>query len=72
MKYVQKYWKAFLKSKSRISNEYMASHVSTKNLLCAVNRMNTIYATGTLHDCDDEDGELKNRIILNRSALGSL
>ncbi|WP_053002201.1 hypothetical protein [Kordia jejudonensis] len=72
MKYVQKYWKAFLKSKGRVSNEYMATHTSTKNLLCAINRMNTIYATGTLHDCNDEDGELKNRIILNRSALGSL
>ncbi|WP_430408830.1 hypothetical protein [Kordia sp.] len=72
MKYVQKYWKAFLKSKSRTSNEYMATHKSTKDLLCAINRMNTIYATGTLHDCNDEDGELKNRIILNRSALGSL
>lgn len=72
MKYVQKYWKAFLNSKNKVSNEYMASHESTKNLLCAINRMNTIYATGTLHDCNDEDGELKNRIILNRSALGSL
>ena len=72
MKHIQKYWKAFLKSKGRSSNEYMATHKSTKDLLCAVNRMNTIYATGTLHDCNDEDGELKNRIILNRSALGSL
>lgn len=72
MKYVQKYWKAFLRTKNKASNEYMATHESTKDLLCAINRMNTIYATGTLHDCNDEDGELKNRIILNRSALGSL
>jgi hypothetical protein len=72
MKHIQKNWKAFLTSKSRKAGGYMASHSASKNLLCAINDMNTIYATGTLHDCNDDDGENKNRIILNRSALGSL
>lgn len=71
MKHIQKAWRQFLESKKRKPN-YMASHKTTKELLCAINRMNTIYATGTLHDCNDDDGENKNRIILNRSALGSL
>jgi len=71
MKHIQKAWKQFLESKKEEPN-YMASHQTTKTLLCAMNRMNTIYATGTLHDCNDDDGENKNRIILNRSALGSL
>lgn len=72
MKHIQKNWKAFLKSKSRKAGGYMASHQATKELLCAISRMNTIYPTGTLHDCNDDEGENKNRIILNRSALGSL
>lgn len=72
MKQIQKVWKQFLESKKRKTNKYMASHTATKELLCAMNQMNTIYATGTLHDCNDDDGENKNRIILNRSALGSL
>jgi hypothetical protein len=71
MKHIQHAWKQFLESKKRKPN-YMASHKATKELLCAISRMNTIYATGTLHDCNDDDGENKNRIILNRSALGSL
>ncbi|WP_420573803.1 hypothetical protein [Kordia sp.] len=72
MKRIQKAWRTFLESKKRKSNDYMAKHKETKQLLCAMNQMNTIYATGTLHDCNDDDGENKNRIILNRSALGSL
>jgi hypothetical protein len=72
MKHIQKNWKAFLKSKSRKAGGYMASHKATKELLCSMNQMNTIYSTGTLHDCNDDEGENKNRIILNRSALGSL
>ncbi|EDP95968.1 hypothetical protein U8527_13760 [Kordia algicida OT-1] len=72
MKHIQKAWRKFLESKKSKANGYMATHKITKELLCAINRMNTIYATGTLHDCNDDDGENKNRIILNRSALGSL
>lgn len=71
MRQIQKAWKQFLESKNEGAT-YMASHESSKQLLCAMNQMNTIYATGTLHDCNDDDGENKNRIILNRSALGSL
>ena len=72
MRQIQEAWKEFLASKKRKANDYMASHAASKKLLCAMNQMNTIYATGTLHDCNDDDGENKNRIILNRSALGSL
>ena len=71
MRQIQKAWKQFLASKNEGAT-YMASHETSKQLLCAMNQMNTIYATGTLHDCNDDDGENKNRIILNRSALGSL
>ncbi|MEM6686623.1 MAG: hypothetical protein AAF617_12650 [Bacteroidota bacterium] len=71
MRRIQKAWKQFLNAKKQ-EPDYMASPETTKELLCAMNQMNTIYATGTLHDCNDDDGENKNRIILNRSALGSL
>jgi len=68
---VQETWHKFLKSKNRKANNYMASIQSTKNLLCAINELNTIYPSGTLHDCENEETELKNKIVLNRSTLGS-
>ena len=70
MRQIQKAWKQFLQSKKK-GPTYMASHQSTKKLLCAMNQMNTIYATGTLHDCNDDDGENKNRtkIIDKRSVV---
>lgn len=68
---VQETWHKFLKSKNQKSNKYMASIQSTKNLLCAINELNTIYPSGTLHDCENEETELKNKIVLNRSTLGS-
>lgn len=70
--HVQNTWKAFLESKKRKANGFMASHKSAKDLLCAISELNTIYPNGKLHDCTDEDIEFDNKIILNRSALGSL
>lgn len=72
IKNIQESWKTFLASKKRKSNGYMASHNATKNLLRSINDLNTIYPTGTLHDCNNDSDELNGKIILNRSALGSL
>ncbi len=72
MEELQEAWKKFLISKNKKSNNYMASGTTTKNLWCTL-KLNTIYGSGTLHDCENEDTEEnKNRIILNRSTLGSL
>ncbi len=68
---VQNTWYKFLKSKNQKSKKYMASEKSSKDLLCAINDLNTIYPAGTLHDCNNEETELKNKIVLNRSTLGS-
>lgn len=73
MEDLQESWKKFLLSKNKKSTNYMASTVATKNLWCTLNHLNTIYGSGTLHDCENEETEEnKNRIILNRSSLGTL
>lgn len=73
METLQKSWKKFLISKNNKSNNYHASLTTTKELWCSMSQLNTIYGSGTLHDCDNEETEEnKNRIILNRSSLGSL
>lgn len=72
-KNIQEAWQAFLISKNRPANNYMASIKSTKDLWCALKDLHTIYSSGTLHDCENEDTEEQdNRIILNRSSLGTL
>ncbi len=73
IKNIQNAWRAFLASKKRKGNGYMATLDKTKALLCSLSDINTIYPNGTLHDCKNEDTEeSKNKLILNRSALGSL
>ena len=73
MEELQKNWKSFLTSKNNKGNGYHASLTSTKNLWRTMSQLNTIYSSGTLHDCENEETEENNnRIILNRSSLGSL
>ncbi|KAA1248051.1 hypothetical protein [Aquimarina sp. RZ0] len=73
MENLQEYWKKFLLSKNKKNTNYMASTTATKNLWCTMSHLNTIYGSGTLHDCENEETEEnKNRIILNRSTLGTL
>ncbi len=73
MEELQENWKKFLISKNKKSTKYMASATTTKNLWCSLSQLNTIYGSGTLHDCENEETEeSKNRIILNRSSLGTL
>ncbi|GAA3511907.1 hypothetical protein GCM10022393_27020 [Aquimarina addita] len=73
MEILQEKWKKFLISKNNKSNNYHASFTTTKELWCAMSHLNTIYGSGTLHYCENEETEEnKNRIILNRSSLGSL
>lgn len=70
---IQKQWNSFLNSKKRKSNKYMATLNRTEDLWKAINQMNTIYPTGTLHNCEDEETETRgSSIVLNRSALGSI
>ena len=41
-------------------------------LVDKINRLNTIYGSGRLIDCDDEDEELKGKIILGRTNIGNI
>ena len=53
--------------------DHTASIATTRELFSQMNQLNSIYPRGTLHDCENEQTEEnKNKIILNRSALGTL
>jgi hypothetical protein len=70
---IQDTWHAFLKSKNRKSSGFMAGKNQIKELWCALNKGHNIYLNATLHDCENEETEeTKNKIILNRSPLGSM
>jgi hypothetical protein len=66
----QKAWKEFLHSKTDL--EQKQNTTKLKNLINALNELNTIYPSGQLIDCDDEDEQLKGRIILGRTNIGNL
>ena len=72
MRNLQEKWKAFLGQKKE-PPDYTASMECTKELFNVMNQLNNIYPKGTLHDCENETTEEnKNKIILNRTALGTL
>lgn len=43
-----------------------------KNLIEILNELNSIYPTGSLLDCDEEDETLEGKIILGRTNIGNL
>jgi len=63
-------YRKFLVSKTNLEQAQNTSKL--KNLIKALNELNSVYPTGKLIDCDDEDDELKGRIILGRTNIGNL
>ncbi|MGB0949381.1 MAG: hypothetical protein ACPGU0_04670, partial [Marinirhabdus sp.] len=57
------------KSKTALAKKRKAR----KDLLQAMNKLNTIYSAGRLHDCDNDDTEENGKkIILGRTTIGNL
>jgi hypothetical protein len=63
-------YKAFLLAKTNAGQTQ--DEEKLKKLIESLNQLNTIYPTGRLIDCDDEEDSLEGRIILGRTNIGNL
>jgi hypothetical protein len=63
-------FREFLISKTNLEQEQNEEKLI--QLIDKMNKLNSIYPSGSLIDCDDEDEELKGRIILGRTNIGNL
>ncbi len=63
-------YREFLFAKTNI--EQAQNEEKLTQLIDKMNKLNSIYPSGRLIDCDDEDEELKGRIILGRTNIGNL
>jgi len=63
-------YKAFLLTKTNLNQ--VQDKPTLKELIAALTELNTIYPSGRLIDCDDEDDLLEGRIILGRTNIGNL
>jgi uncharacterized protein YegP (UPF0339 family) len=63
-------WKEFLLAKTKADPEKIK--IKLKNLINILSELNSIYPTGRLLDCDDEEDLLEGRIILGRTFIGNL
>jgi uncharacterized protein len=63
-------FREFLISKTNL--EQAQNEEKLTRLIDKMNKLNSIYPSGRLIDCDDEDEELKGRIILGRTNIGNL
>ncbi len=63
-------WRRWLVENTQGANRpaYTQAH---RELLESIDRLRSVYASGTLHDCDTDD-EMQHSIILNNSVLGTL
>jgi hypothetical protein len=63
-------WRKWLVENTQGANRpaYTQAH---RELLESIDRLRSVYASGTLHDCDTDD-EMQHSIILNNSVLGTL
>ncbi|MGC9356211.1 MAG: hypothetical protein ACP5D9_20355, partial [Mariniphaga sp.] len=66
----EKVYKEFLLSKTNLGQEQDADKL--KELIKILNELNSVYPTGKLIDCDDEDEKLEGRIILGRTNIGNI
>ncbi len=66
----EKAYREFLIAKTNL--EQAQNEQKLIRLIDKMNRLNSIYPSGRLIDCDDEDEELKGRIILGRTNIGNL
>ena len=60
----------FLSPKIKLTQQKKSEILTT--LVDKVNRLTTIYGSGRLIDCGDEDEELKGKIILGRTNIGNI
>jgi hypothetical protein len=63
-------YKDYLLAKTTL--EQAQPTAALKALMAAMSKLNTIYPTGRLLDCDDESDNLEGRIILGQTNLGTL
>lgn len=63
-------YREFLFAKTNL--EQAQNEEKLTQLIDKMNKLNSIYPSGRLIDCDDEDEELKGRIILGRTNIGNL
>ncbi|WP_299551337.1 hypothetical protein [Seonamhaeicola sp.] len=63
-------YKAYLLEKTKLEQEQPENQIKT--LLTALSKLNSVYPTGRLLDCADESDDLRGRIILGRTNLGTL
>lgn len=63
-------WKEFLLAKTKADSEKIK--IKLGNLINILSELNSVYPTGRLLDCDDEEDLLEGRIILGRTYIGNL
>ncbi len=63
-------YKDFLLSKT--NSGQAQDETKLKDFIKILSELNSIYPSGKLIDCDDEDEELEGRIILGRTNIGNL
>ncbi|NQU52328.1 MAG: hypothetical protein HQ522_07285 [Bacteroidetes bacterium] len=66
----EKAYKDFLLAKTKLGQAQNSSKL--KKLIKILNELNSIYPSGRLIDCDDEEDSLEGRIILGRTNIGNL
>ena len=66
----EKAYKQFLLAKTKLGqNQYSGK---LKKLIKILSELNSIYPSGRLIDCDDEEDSLEGRIILGRTNIGNI
>jgi len=65
----EKAWKEFLLAKTNPAPDLK---IKLKNLISILSELNSIYPTGRLIDCDNEEDSLEGKIILGRTYIGNL
>ena len=66
----EKAYRDFLLSRTNSGQKQHGDEL--KELIAALNGLNSVYPTGRLIDCDDEDEKLEGRIILGRTNIGNI
>ncbi len=66
----EKAWKDFLMAKTKGDKEEIKTSLKSLNMI--LSKLNSIYPTGRLMDCDDEEDILEGRIILGRTYIGNI
>ncbi|HKI88203.1 MAG TPA: hypothetical protein VKA38_04190 [Draconibacterium sp.] len=62
----------FLKTTSGQEHDEIELTEKTNDFIEILNELNSVYPSGRLIDCDDEDEELEGKIILGRTNIGNL